>query len=178
MSAPIALILGAGPRVGLSVAAKLSTAGYRIALASRSGTGALTAQGHLSLAADFANPATISALFAQVTAQFHAAPSVVVYNAAALTPPQDEKSVLSVPVDAVVKDLNINTVSAYVAAQEAVKGWASLPEGWKKTFIYTGNVLNEKVLPVPIMLDLGMGKAASAYWVGVADALYKEKGYR
>jgi NAD(P)-dependent dehydrogenase (short-subunit alcohol dehydrogenase family) len=106
------------------------------------------------------------------------APSVVVYNAAALTPPPDDSSVLSISQDSFVKDININTISPYTAAQEAVKGFASLSEGIKKTFIYTGNMLNTVIMPVPMVLTLGVGKSASAYWIGTADALYKEKGYR
>jgi NAD(P)-dependent dehydrogenase (short-subunit alcohol dehydrogenase family) len=37
MSAPVALILGAGPGVGIAVAKKLASNGYRVAVASRSG---------------------------------------------------------------------------------------------------------------------------------------------
>ncbi len=106
------------------------------------------------------------------------APGVVVYNAAALTPPPDAKSVFSVPVESLVKDLNINTVGAYVAAQEAIKGFETLKGGQKGVFIYTGNGLNKIVLPVPAMVTLGAGKSASAYLIGAADALYASKGYR
>jgi len=31
---------------------------------------------------------------------------------------------------------------------------------------------------VPMMLNLGVGKAASAYWVGLADGAYSAQGYR
>lgn len=50
--------------------------------------------------------------------------------------------------------------------------------GSKKVFIYTGNITNVAVLPVPMLLNAGMGKAASAYWLGVADGAYAAKGYR
>lgn len=171
----VVLILGAGPRVGSSVAAKFASSGYHVAVASRSGA---QTPGYLSLKADFANPDSIPALFKAVKAEFKAAPSVVIYNAAALTAPLDEKSALSIPAATFAADLNVNTVSAYVAAQQAVLGWETLPEGAKKTFIYTGNILNTTVMPVPLMLDLGVGKAASAYWVGVADGTYASRGYR
>jgi len=59
-----------------------------------------------------------------------------------------------------------------------VRAWETLPSEDKKTFIYTGNVQNAQIVPVPMMLDLGMGKAASAYWIGVADTAYEFKGYR
>ncbi|KAL4816960.1 hypothetical protein BDW67DRAFT_184415 [Aspergillus spinulosporus] len=177
-SKPVALILGSGARVGASVAAAFSSKGYNIATVSRSGSNAKTPEGYLSLSADFADPNSIPALFDSVKEAFGAAPSVVVYNAASLTPPLDNDSVLSIPKERVVVDLNINTVSPYVAAQKAVEGWATLSPDVKKTFIYTGNPLNTKVVPVPLFLDLGVGKSATAYWVGAADALYQEKGYR
>ncbi|BCS29502.1 uncharacterized protein APUU_71072A [Aspergillus puulaauensis] len=178
MSRPVALVLGAGPRVGASVAATFATKGYQVAIASRSGTGNKTAEGYLSVKADFASPSSIPGVFSAVKAAFQAAPSVVVYNAASLTPPPDANSVLSVPVDSFTTDLNINTVTPYVAAQEAVKEWESLPADAKKSFIYTGNILNVKIPPVPVFLNLGVGKSASAYWIGSADTLYSERGYR
>lgn len=174
----VVLILGSGPRVGASVADKFASDGYKVVLASRSGTDTKTDKGFLSLKADFANPDSIPALFHTVKTDFGTLPSVVIYNAAALTPPPDKESVFSVPAENVAKDLNINTVSAYVAAQQAVIGWATLPEDTKKTFIYTGNIQNVAIVPMPFTLDLGMGKSASAYWIGLGDALYSGKGYR
>jgi hypothetical protein len=56
--------------------------------------------------------------------------------------------------------------------------WTNVYHLYRKTFIYTGNALNDIIVPMPMMLDLGMGKSASAYWIGVADALYAAKGYR
>lgn len=174
----VVLLLGAGPRAGASIAAKFASNGYQVAVASRSGTGGKTAEGYLSLKADFAKPESIAALFDAVQAEFQTAPSVVVYNAASLTPPPDPKSALSVPVASLASDLNVNTVSPYAAAQLAVRGWETLPADAKKTFIYTGNILNVSVFPVPVYLNLGVGKSASAYWVGVADATYADRGFR
>jgi len=175
-TSPVALILGAGPRVGASVAAKFLSNGYRVAVVSRSGS--TTIDGASSFKADFTKPNSIPALFEEIKAKFKTAPSVVIYNAASLTPPPDKDSVLSVSSEAFVSDLNINTVSPYVVAQQAISGWETLPKDIKKTFIYTGNILNVSIMPVPMVLTLGVGKAASAYWVGTADALYKTRGYR
>ncbi|CAI7640490.1 unnamed protein product [Penicillium pancosmium] len=175
---PVALILGSGPRVGASVAAAFLSKGYSVATASRSGTGVKTSEGYLSLAADFADPSSISALFGSVKNTFGAAPSVVIYNAAGLTPPPNSASVLSIPAERFVNDLNVNTVSPYVAAQKAVEEWATLPGDIKKTFIYTGNPLNVQVAPMPLFLNLGVGKRASTYWIAVADETYAAKGYR
>ncbi|TKA72551.1 hypothetical protein B0A55_07754 [Friedmanniomyces simplex] len=175
---PVILIIGAGPRVGASVAQTFASNGYKVAVASRKGRGGRTAEGFLSLKADLANPSSISTLFETVKTEFKSYPSVVVYNAAATTPPPDKESVLSVSDQSVTNDLIVNTVSPYVAAQLAIKGWEASPNETKKTFIYTGNIQNVAVVPVPMMLDLGMGKAASAYWIGTADATYSTKGYR
>lgn len=177
-STPVVFILGAGPRIGASVAEKFSKKGYKVAIASRKGTDSKTTEGFLSIKADLADPASIPALFEKVTAEFHTAPSVVIYNAPSLTPPPAHDDIFSIPAARFSHDLNVNTVSAYAAAQSAVAGWESLPKETRKTFIYTGNMLNVAVLPVPLMVDLGVGKAASAYWIGVADATLSARGFR
>ena len=174
----VALILGAGPRIGAAVAAKLASKGYKVALASRSGTGGIDDKGFLSLKADFANPNSVAALFDAVETEFRSPPNVLVYNAGSLTQPPDKQSVLSIPAESVVKDLIVNTVSPYAAAQQAVERWSKMPLDVKKTFIYTGNITNVAIVPMPMMLNVGMGKAAAAYWLGVADQLYMESGFR
>jgi NAD(P)-dependent dehydrogenase (short-subunit alcohol dehydrogenase family) len=174
----VALILGAGPNIGTSVAAKFASTGFKVAIASRSGTGSKNADGYLSVKADFTKPETIPAVFDAVKAEFNTAPSVVVYNAAALTNPPDQTSALSVPLDSFASDLNINTVSPYAAAQQAVAGWETLPADAKKSFIYTGNILNVRPVPVPMMINLGTGKSATSFWLQLADATYSDKGYR
>ncbi|EEU41501.1 uncharacterized protein NECHADRAFT_87650 [Fusarium vanettenii 77-13-4] len=177
-TSPILLILGAGPRVGGSVADRFALDGYKVAIASRSGTDFNNEEGFLSLKADLGKPDSILAIFDAVKAEFHAAPSVVVYNAPAFTYPPDKDSALSVPVETFVADLNVNTMSPYAAAQQAVAGWETLPKENKKTFIYTGNILNVSVFPVAMMLTLGVGKSASSYWIEAADILYKSRGFR
>lgn len=176
--APIVLILGSGPRVGASVAQAFKDIGYSVVLASRKGTNSKIDDGYFSIKADFASPSSLPDVFSAVKSEFASAPSVVIYNAAALTPPSDPTSVLSVSAEAVTKDLNINVVSPYVAAQQALAAWEMLPQDTKKTFIYTGNAQNELIIAMPPMMNLGVGKAASAYWIGLADTLYKTKGYR
>ncbi|CAH0024493.1 unnamed protein product [Clonostachys rhizophaga] len=178
MAGPIALILGSGPRVGSSVAKSLAAKGYQIVVTSRHGTGAKTPEGYLFLKADFSKPESIPSVFEAIKSQLNASPSVVVYNAAAATAPPKQDSVLSLPLDTFNSDLNVNTVSAYIAAQQAVLGWDTLPADAKKSFIYTGNILNTSILPVPFVLTLGTGKAASAFWLGLSDATYTPKGFR
>jgi NAD(P)-dependent dehydrogenase (short-subunit alcohol dehydrogenase family) len=175
---PTVLILGSGPRVGASVAATFASGGYKVALASRSGTGTKTSEGFLSLQTDLAKPESIPALFEAVKKEFDVFPNVVVYNAATFTPPPEKDSVLSIPGESILSDLTVNTVSPYVAAQQAIKGWQTLPKAVKKTFIYTGNKSNTVIIPVPMTLSLGIGKSASSYWIGLADMKYLAQGYR
>ena len=72
-SNPVALILGAGPRIGISVAKKFAGQGHKVVIVSRSGNGASTAptEEFLSLKADFTKPDSIPALFAAVESEFH-----------------------------------------------------------------------------------------------------------
>ncbi|KAF2149195.1 hypothetical protein K461DRAFT_245802, partial [Myriangium duriaei CBS 260.36] len=173
---PVVLILGAGPRIGTSVAEKFLSKGYKVAVASRKGQA--VAQNTLALKADFSKPDSIPNLFHTVKSELGASPSVIIYNAGSFTFPPDADNLFSIPAEAVTTDLNVNTISAYVAAQQAVVGWDSLPKDTKKSFIYTGNIQNVQVLPVPMLFNPGMGKSATAYWIGAADMLYQPKGYR
>lgn len=175
---PVALILGAGPRVGSAVAQKLSRSGYDVAIASRKGTDSRNKEGHLAIKADLSEPASIKTTFAAVSGEFGASPSLVIYNAASLTPPPIQDSILTIPVDRMASDLNVNTVSPFAAAQQAIEGWATLPVNSSKVFIYTGNMSNVKILPVPLTVSLGVGKSASSYWLGMADNVYSRQGYR
>jgi hypothetical protein len=118
------------------------------------------------------------ALFDAVKAEFHTFPSVIVYNAAAFTSPPDKTAIFSISAESVASDLNVNTITPYVAAQQAVKGWKTLPEETRKAFIYTGNIMNVSTVPMPPMVDLGMGKSASAFWIGVVDVTYSDRGFR
>jgi NAD(P)-dependent dehydrogenase (short-subunit alcohol dehydrogenase family) len=175
---PVVFILGAGPRIGASVVERFASNGYKVAVASRSGTGTKTTKGYLSLKADFSKPDSIPALFNAVETEFFTFPSVIIYNAAALTSPPNKDFVFSISAESVALDLNVNTVSPYVAAQQAVRGWETLPKGTKTTFIYTGNIMNVSIVPMPLMLDLGMGKSASAFWIGLVDLTYSSRGFR
>ncbi|KAF5656296.1 short-chain dehydrogenase reductase SDR [Fusarium circinatum] len=56
----VALILGAGPRVGAGVAKEFSKIGYKVALVSKSGSNSTTSEGYLSLRADLGDLNTIA----------------------------------------------------------------------------------------------------------------------
>jgi hypothetical protein len=98
-------------------------------------------------------------------------------NEAAAATANDPKNAFSLSADEFVKDLNINTVSVYVAAQQAALGFAQLNESASKTFIYTGNILNEKITLAPLM-SLGVGKSAVAHLIHNAAGVFKELGYK
>ena len=176
-SKPVALILGSGPRVGAAVAKKFANTGYSVAIASRKAAGGKTAEGYLSVKADLSSPSSIPAIFEAIKAEFQIAPSVVVYNAAAFTPPAGD-DLFSIPTESLAGNLNTNTVSVYAAAQEAVKGWETLTRDAKKVFIYTGNKQNTEIGPILLTVALGIGKSASAYLIGAADTCYSKLGYR
>lgn len=94
-------------------------------------------------------------------------------GASTSNPPNDP---LSLQLTDFSRDLNINTVSPFVAAQQAAAGFAQLPVSASKTFIYTGNILNTTIIPP--LLDLGVGKAATAHIIQSAAAAYKDRGYK
>jgi len=72
--------------------------------------------------------------------------------------------------------MNINIISAYAAAHEAVTGFKTLPAETLKTFIFTGNAFTHIVLPV--MLSFGMAKVAGAHLIESAAQAYASEGFR
>ena len=175
---PVALVLGIGPGIGSAVAKKFASIGYQVAVVSRSGGAIRSSDAFLSIKADFTRPDSIPAIFDQVKADLKAAPNVVVYNAAVRTLPPVEGDMFSTTIATLTADLNVNTLSPFVAAQQAVREWEALPEDIKKTFIYTGNIMNVKPLPLAATISLGLGKSASSSWISLADALHSAKGFR
>ncbi|EGR44646.1 uncharacterized protein TRIREDRAFT_112014 [Trichoderma reesei QM6a] len=142
MTAKIAIVFGYGPRVGAAVASAFAARGYKVAVVSRSGNADAT-NDYLSIKADLSDARNVEGVFARVTNEL-GLPSVVVYNG------------FEQPLSSVITDAHVNTFSAYVAAQLAVKGFAELPSDAPKTFIYTGNKLN--VMTLEPLLSFGMGK--------------------
>lgn len=72
--------------------------------------------------------------------------------------------------------MTVNNTSVFVAAQQAVLGFAELPADAPKVFTFTGNILNVRSLPQ--FLESGAGKSASAHMMMAAAAEYKEKGFK
>ncbi|CCT73881.1 uncharacterized protein FFUJ_09292 [Fusarium fujikuroi IMI 58289] len=171
---PIVLILGSGPNIGQSVARKFASRGFRVAIASRSQKEADSTDKQLNIKTDLTKPLEVADAFSKVKTTF-GTPSVVVYNAsAAAFPPADDP--LSVSYTDFTNNTAINIHSAFIAAQQAVAGFAQLPESAARTFIYTGNILNVTILPK--FLDAGVGKSGAAHMMWAAADAYKSKGYK
>ena len=78
---PVIFILGAGPRVGSSVARKFAAQGFSVAIAARGVTdGSISIEGYLQLCVDLSQPASVPAAFETIKTRLGAPPSVVVYN--------------------------------------------------------------------------------------------------
>lgn len=190
MASKIAIVLGAGPNIGAATIQTFKANGYKVAYASRSASSSDSASDNeLAIQCDLAKPASVTTLFEKVRKTW-GEPNVVIYNgtfrhcrSSALdidmqaaywhktTKPEES---LDVPTEAFEYGLAVNTTSAFVAAREALAGFQKI-EG-PRTYIFTGNMLNEG--PYPSFLTLGVGKVASAHFVKMADDLYKEQNVR
>ncbi|TGJ79905.1 hypothetical protein E0Z10_g8851 [Xylaria hypoxylon] len=175
---PVALIIGVGAAVGSASAEAFAAAGYKVAVASR--TQRLDSSKFPFFEFDAAEPTHVAALFEKVHKEV-GIPDVVIYNAYA-TSPIGRTEVLDIDnAEGFQKRLNVNAVSPTIAANEAVKGFLELESQGKlgsggATYIFTGNVLNEK--PLPGFFTLGIGKVTTAYAVEyLATQGYKEKPF-
>ncbi|KAF2649882.1 putative short-chain dehydrogenase [Lophiostoma macrostomum CBS 122681] len=171
----VLLILGSGPNVGKSVAQAFIAKGYKVAHTSRKSRENSNTADEINIAADLSKPESVAEVFTQVKEKL-GIPSVVVYNAAAYNA-NEPKNPVSLPVSTFAQDLTINVTSVYAAAQQAVAGFEQLPNPASRTFIYTGNIMNDKVVIGPL-LTLGVGKSATAHIIQNAAAAYAEKGYK
>ncbi|EED15807.1 short-chain dehydrogenase, putative [Talaromyces stipitatus ATCC 10500] len=173
-TSPVILILGSGPNVGHHVAQAFVAKGYKIALASRSVKEEDKNADLVRISADLSDPHCVKGIFSKVEASL-GLPSVVVYNASAGAPNNPEEP-LSIPLADFSRDLHVNTTSAFVAAQHAALSFERLPDHRSKTFIYTGNILNETT--IASLLDGGVGKSATAHIIRSAAAAYSNKGFK
>lgn len=78
-TSPVIFILGAGSRIGASVAKAFAAKGYKVALASRKASEANNTANEIHIQSDLADPGTVVNAFSQVRASL-GIPSVVVYN--------------------------------------------------------------------------------------------------
>jgi NAD(P)-dependent dehydrogenase (short-subunit alcohol dehydrogenase family) len=197
MTSNTILVLGAGPRVGYSVARKFRAQGYNVAVGSRKpDTEAATKAGFLPITVDLTAIQSVEESFVQITKEY-GPPNIVVYNgklpflqpmsyiglsyffnvAATVTFPKDfANPFATIDPEAFVKDLNLNLVGAYVAMREAVTGFDQLEVDIPKVFIATGNVLPWR--PNAAGATLGSGKAALTHLVAIGAEAYEGSNYR
>jgi len=172
MSTKTILLLGAGKMIGIDLANHFFKNGYKVALASRSGNFPWdTKNSYLHVKADFADPASIPRVFEEVKSKY-GVPNVVVYNTAIMTPTPQPTSESVADFE---KGIKSTVVSGYAAAKEALEGFRTLPADVRKSFIWTGNGLNVKA--VPVLFNLGVGKAAAANMIEALSTAYKEDGF-
>ncbi|RYN68261.1 hypothetical protein AA0117_g11246 [Alternaria alternata] len=187
------LFLGAGPNVGAATLSLFKTKGYKTAAVARTIKPDIEANADICLTADFSDPSVMGQIFEKVEQKL-GVPNVVVYNqlpfahilvsrtyvelAYSWSMGPDPENPVSAPLQDFQKDLAINSVSAYAAAQAAVAGFSKLPKDVKKTFIYTGN--NGNTLVTPMFLMLGIGKTSAWYMIQTlaASSSLASKGCR
>jgi len=180
MSASVALILAAGGNIGKAVATKLASEGYKIAVASRSGTDPTQGKA-FAIKADVSKEEDVVAAFAQTKTKFGAAPNIVIYNAAALTPPPVQDDPFSVPYTQFHADLVTGAVGVHGAIHQAVTGFQTLPANVPKVFIATSNIFGvSPAVPVPLFHTISAQKRLLAYLLeaGAVNPSYKAKGYQ
>lgn len=81
-----------------------------------------------------------------------------------------------IAVEDLVKDIDINVVSAFAALKYAINAFKELPKGVEKTFIYTGNGLTDK--NIARMMTAGLGKRAGLFLIENAVETHRDEGIR
>ena len=178
---PIVLILGAGSNIGVAAAKQFAETGYQVATVSRTAAEppATTPEGYLSIRADLSKVDEVRSIFDKIQSSLGGVPSVIIYNAAHVSPCTESGNIFSVPLHQLDADIDLMIKGPYVAAGEAYNLWRKeTTSGHKKLFIYTGNIFPKVILPIPDMTTMGIAKVGSCFWLGMADKLYKEKGFR
>ena len=152
--------------------------GYNLALVSRSISEETSTNTELHIKADLSDTNVVPKIFEKVKEKFGGPPSVVVYNGTSILSPHLEVSLhmtdttpaysrtlndkthpLDISLSQLEHDTRINTHSPLLAASLFIQSSSFLPSTASKTFIFTGNMLNEVVNPV--CLGFGMGKSST-----------------
>src|SRR5579871_5880521 len=132
MSAPVALIVGAGSGLSAALARACLRDGMAVALAARNTAklGALVAAGAHAFPCDAAEPPAVATLFAEVERQL-GSPELVVFNASYRT---RGPLVELVPAE-VTKTLEVSAFAGFLVAQQAAR--RMIPAG-RGTILLTG----------------------------------------
>ncbi|MFC9970611.1 SDR family NAD(P)-dependent oxidoreductase [Spirillospora sp. NPDC127200] len=169
---PGAVVIGAGPGIGRSVALRFAREGLPIALIARSAATlagvaeAVSAAGApvVPLTADAADEAALRAALDAAVEAF-GLPDVVVYNAAVIRPDTVGESSARAQLDA----WSVNVVGALTAAAHLVPAMARRGHG---SFIVTGGMPE----PKPQYVSLSLGKAGVRTLVTLLDQEYGPAG--
>ncbi|MEV5499946.1 SDR family NAD(P)-dependent oxidoreductase [Nonomuraea fuscirosea] len=160
---PGAVIIGAGPGIGRSVARRFAKEGLRVALVSRTG-GTLDLEGALAYRADSTNEDELRAALDAAAGEL-GTPDVVVYNAAIIRRDSPAEASARVQLDAWA----VNVVGALVTAAHVAPAMAERGGG---TFIVTGGMPEPKAGYV----SLSLGKAGVRTLVALLDEEYGLSG--
>ena len=163
---PLCALVGFGPGNGTAIARVFASAGFRLALLSRSAgkvqsLAAAFREKATFYAADASDPAALTTAFASIRSQL-GDPEVLIYNAFAFR--QTLPSALSS--EDLASDLAVNVTGALVATQCVLPAMQIAKRG---SIIFTGGSL--ALDPLPQFASVGMGKAALR---NLAFALAKE----
>jgi NAD(P)-dependent dehydrogenase (short-subunit alcohol dehydrogenase family) len=175
MAQPLAVIIGFGPAVGLSVARRFGREGWTLALIARrqealnESVAQLAGEGITAHAytADVANFSALDQMLTTIVQQ-HGAPGLMVYNA--VQPLQGPPS--SIDAEAVMQSLRVNLGGAIVATQSAAQ---HMSQGSTLIFTGSGLALDAFTQYFPYV-GLGVGKAALRTWTLNAAAELKTQG--
>ncbi len=170
------LLVGAGPGLGLAIARRFATEGYRITLIARGTDGldkladglADTGAKIDTVSADASDP---DALGDRITTLYGGpqAPGVIVYNAVMGTPDQ----LLSSSVAHLQTAYAVDVIGAIVVAQRAVPTMRAAGSG---TIIVTGGGFAD--YPIPALATVSLGKAALRSAATMLGADLKVAGIR
>ncbi|MED7925663.1 SDR family NAD(P)-dependent oxidoreductase [Nonomuraea sp. LP-02] len=160
---PGAVIIGAGPGIGRSVARRFAAEGMPVALVSRTGR-TLDVAGARSYSADCADEDALRAALDAARADL-GVPEVVVYNAAIIRPDTAGEATMRAHLDAWAVDV----VGALVAAAHLAPAMAGRGGG---TFIVTGGMPE----PKREYVSLSLGKSGVRTLVALLDQEYGPSG--
>lgn len=162
-----ALIVGAGPGLGASLARVLSRDGLQVLMAARSPDRLRAASDELNVPAlrcDATDAADVAALFDEASARFGAPPDVVVYNASR----RAHGRFIDIDPAEMAGALAVTAAGAFHVAQQAAR--RMLPQG-RGAIVFTGATAGVKGFAQSA--SFAMGKFALR---GLAQSLARELG--
>ena len=140
MSSPLAVILGVGPLIGLSVAQRFAREGFRTVLVGLDGAfleeQATQLRDSQGMVCDLGEPKVVASLFQRIRAE-HGDAQVMIYNASAGA--RGPASTLEP--ETLQRDLRVNALAPLVAAREVLPAMRRAGQG---TLLFTGGGLSLK----------------------------------